>query len=99
VDPEAKSTLKELVTLTRENNLLLHKIRKVQKWTQIVKAVYWVIILMITLGGFYFIQPYLNSTLNYYSVIAGSGGSNKATPSSLPDIQHLQDLIKQFGGK
>jgi hypothetical protein len=101
VDPEVKKMMEELVKLTRENNALLLKVRGHQRMVQIYKAVYWFIILMITFGGLYFIKPFLNSTLNYYSAVGSLSGSdeNKSSVSGLPDIKHLQDLINQVSGE
>lgn len=53
--------LEEQLELSRENNAILKKIRRVQKNSQIFRIVYWFIIIGISVGAFYFIQPYLES--------------------------------------
>jgi hypothetical protein len=100
VDPELKTMMEELLKLTRENNTILSKVRNHQKWVQIYKAIYWVIIISVAFGGFYFIQPYLSSTLNYYNAVTGGESSSGTIPgTSIPDIKHLQDLLKQVNGQ
>jgi hypothetical protein len=101
VDPqvdETKAMMAEILKLTRENNEILVKVRNGQRWAQISKALYWLVILGIGFGSFYFIQPYLNSLTSSYSSVFGSSDSSKKDGSgSLSDLNHLQDLLKQVG--
>lgn len=101
VDPqvdETKVMMTEILKLTRENNEILVKVRNGQRWAQVSKALYWLVILGIGFGSFYYIQPYLNSlTSSYNSVFGGSDTSKKEGSGSLSDLSHLQDLLKQVG--
>ena len=90
MDPESKKLLEETFTLTQENNKMLHKVRSVQKW-----AIFWswlkiVVIIGITLGSFYFLQPYINKIIDLYNSISGT--EQKLNDSS----DSFQNLLKKF---
>jgi hypothetical protein len=86
MDPEVKKLLEENLKLSKENNIMLLKIRSVQRWAQITRIFYWFIIIGITIGAFYFIKPYLGNLLNIYTG-GVSGISNVDISKSLKDIQ------------
>ena len=59
MDPELKQLLEENLRLSKENNVLLLKIRNIQRWAQITKILYWFVIIAAAVGALYFIKPYL----------------------------------------
>lgn len=91
----------ELLKLTQENNRILEKVYRKQKMAIVYKAIYWFIILSVTFGGFYFIQPYLGSVLNYYGAVSAESGSGSLLKSGngLPDVSRIQDILKQINGE
>lgn len=95
MDPEVKSLLKENIKLTKENNELLRKIRKYQKWSHTSKLIYWIIVILFVFGSWYFVKPYLNNLLGYYQNISNitSGIENL---SNFSDIKNIQNLINQI---
>lgn len=84
--------IEELYTLTKENNELLKKIRHGQLIAQWTRVFYWVVIIVMTLGGVYFLKPYLNNLLNVY----GGGASNISNISQFSDIKHAQQILDQI---
>ena len=60
MDPESKDLLQKTFALAEENNKMLRHIRRSQKRTTIMNIIYWLIIIGITVGAFYFLQPYIN---------------------------------------
>lgn len=95
MDPEVKKLLEESIKLSKENNVLLVKIRNVQKWGQIARIFYWVLIVGMAVGALYFIKPYLGNLLNLYS--GGVSGINNISEitKNLKDSQtNVQDLFK-----
>lgn len=97
MEPELKSLLEENLKLSKENNGLLLKLYKIQHWAQITRILYWFIIILVTLGAFYFIQPYLGNLLNVYT--GGVSGVNNIgdITKNLKDKQgEVQDLLKSL---
>ena len=94
MDPEDKELLKENLGLSKENNELLKKIRKFQKWGQTTKAIYWLIIIAFGFGAWYFVQPYLETMLGYYGAVSGAT-SSITDFGNFSDIKNIQNLIDQ----
>ncbi len=93
MDPETKKILDEEIMLSKENNVMLKKLVRSQKMMTIYRIVYWSIIILSTVGVYYFIQPFLSSITSIYT-----GGESAMT--SLSDIKNnlsnkaqIKDLI------
>lgn len=67
MDSEIKNLIEKNLALTEENNKLLRKMQRRARWGTITHIIYWIIILGITFGSYYYIQPYLNQALSAYS--------------------------------
>ena len=89
MDPESKSLLAETYALAKENNDILHGIRRSQRMASFMRAIYWLIIIGITFGSFYLLQPYINKMLDLYNSVSGT--EQKLNSGS------LQDLLKKLG--
>ena len=72
MDSEVEKMIKENLELTRENNDILKRIRRTQRHNQIGQAVYWLFLIGLSIGAFYFLQPYISTLLTYYHEITGS---------------------------
>ena len=77
--------MRELLELTRENNKLLHKMRRHAIIGSIMRLFYWTLIL----GGpivlyYYFLQPYIDQLLEVYSGVQ----------SGVDDVQKIGESFK-----
>jgi hypothetical protein len=59
MDQEERELLENTFSLAKENNQMLHKIRRSQKIADLMRFLYWLVILGAAVGAFYFIQPYI----------------------------------------
>ncbi|PIR38203.1 MAG: hypothetical protein COV34_01125 [Candidatus Zambryskibacteria bacterium CG10_big_fil_rev_8_21_14_0_10_42_12] len=59
--------VQELLSLTRENNTMLHKMRRSQRIANIMRVVYWLILAGAAIGAYYFIQPYIEGAQQFYN--------------------------------
>ncbi len=95
MDEDVKKLIEEDLKLNRENNVILKGIRGAQKRAMIYRFLYWILILGITFGAYYFVQPYVESLLGYYgSFTEGVDSVNKA--SSMSDLKQVKDLLQQL---
>jgi hypothetical protein len=96
MDPELKNLLEENLKLSKENNVILLKLYKIQRWVQITRILYWVVIIGVSFGAFYYIKPFLGNLLNVYT--GGSTGFNNISDitNSFSDKQQIQDLLKSL---
>ena len=97
MDQEEKHLLEENLRLSQENNVLLLKIRSVQRWAQITSIFYWFLIIGVSIGAFYFIKPYLGNLLNIYTGgVSGIGSINDVTKNLKEKQVEVQDLLKSL---
>ena len=89
--PEERSLLERTASLVEENNKLLKSMKKLARWRTAMQIGYWVLIIALTFGAFYFIQPYINSLMG-----ALGEGSSTGTDQSQSYTQQLQQALKQF---
>lgn len=94
MDQEIKNLLEENLKLSKENNELLIKVRRVQKWSQYSRIFYWVLIIGITYGAFYFIQPYLENLLSLYT--GGVEVNSASIKEGLNNTKAVSDFIKEL---
>lgn len=59
--PEEKDLLERTYELTKENSELLRKLNRTRVWAIAWRVTYWAIILLLSLGAYYFIQPYIEA--------------------------------------
>ncbi len=84
MDPESKKLLQDTFTLAEDNNKMLHTIRRGQKWTSFLRVVYWIIIIGVSIGAFYFLQPYVDQMKGLIDTTQKTLNQYKNLPSSLP---------------
>ena len=93
MDPDIKNLLEENLKLSKKNNELLIKIHNVQRWSQISRIFYWLIIIGVSFGAFYFIQPYIGNLLNVYTGGVSDIGTIKNIGNGL-NLNNIQDMVK-----
>ena len=64
--------LDDLIKLTRENNEILHGMRRHQRFASFVRALYWVVIIGVSVGSYYLVQPYFKAASDTYQKITGA---------------------------
>lgn len=67
MDQEDKEFIRRTLELTEENNKILRKMRSAMRWGRAWRIFYWVVVIGISIGAFYFIQPYIEQVLGIYS--------------------------------
>ena len=59
MDQRERELLENTFNLAKENNEILRKMRRAQKIADFMRFMYWIIIIGVTIGAFYFMQPYI----------------------------------------
>lgn len=86
--PEEKSLLERTYKLAEENNGILHSMRRSARWASVMRYIYWAVIILLSFGAYYFIQPYL-------TFLTGSlGQMQNGINSSANMVQSFKDLLK-----
>lgn len=92
--PETARKLDAIYELTKENNRMLHKMRRAQFWGRVWHFLW----ILIVLGApialyYYFLQPYVEQLLETYGQI--QSGAEQVQNFSFS--QEFQDLLNRFG--
>ena len=78
MDIQEKRLLEETAALARSNNKLLKKMHRATIFANVMRIVYWLVILGIAVGSFYFLQPYIEQMKELYlgaqGVLGGAQG-------------------------
>jgi hypothetical protein len=72
--------------LEQENNKILRSMKRSMLWTRVMTVVYWLIIIGISVGAFYFLQPYFNKILSLYDSISGTQQKIEGSSSSFQNF-------------
>ncbi len=86
MDPAFEERLAKLEAKIEDNNAMLHKLYRAQRNGLIVRIVYWTFIILLSVGAFYFVQPFLDQFKGVYDF------QNNA------DTTVFKDLINQYKG-
>lgn len=84
MDSESKKLLEAIYSLAEENNKMLHTIKRSMLWARVMTVVYWIAIIGVSVGAFYFVQPYMDQLMEIY----GGAKSNLDNVGSL--LKNLQ---------
>ena len=58
--------------MTEENNIILKSIRRSARVGTVMRILYWIVILGLSYGAYYFIQPYLQNVMGMYDKVQGA---------------------------
>ncbi len=73
--PEEKELLHRSVALSEENNDILRSIQRTMRMGHFFNIIYWIIIIGIAVGAFYFLKPYWTEAQNIYTSVKAEFGS------------------------
>ena len=90
MDPDTKKLLEENQSVSKENNRLLLEVRKVQKRAQMIKIVYWAVIIIIGIGAYFAVSPYFTQLESIYT---GGQSSLDTINTYLDTYQRLDSSV------
>lgn len=93
MSPEERSLLERTYKMVEENNTILLSIRRNARIGTAMKFIYWAVIIGLSFGAYYFIQPFIQA------ITGGAlGNSSLGSTNDISNIQstvsQLQDLLK-----
>lgn len=65
MDDDIREEIQEIKKLTEENNEILLSIQRKARFTFFFKLLYWLVIIGIAAGAFYFIKPYIEAGMQF----------------------------------
>jgi hypothetical protein len=67
MDPESKKLLQDTLALAKENNGMLHSMRRSMRVARVMSFIYWIFIIGSAVGAYYILQPYITQVMGIYS--------------------------------
>jgi len=103
--PEERKMLEETRAIAEETNLLAKSIKRSLQVSTTIKVLYWVVIIALSFGAYYLIQPYVNTLKSSLGDMQGGGaqtadqstgstGSSFTLSGALRNLQDLESLSK-----
>ena len=92
MDPLLDARLKSIESKLDETTKILGGMRRAQKTASVMRWLYWLVIIGISLVSLYLIQPYLEQLGGAYGMLGGSGEEG----GSSTDYGALLDQLKEF---
>ena len=84
--PEDRILLERTLKLAEENNEMLHSLRRAQRLSTTMRGIYWAVILALSFGAYYFIQPYVENMLSLYSQVQENVNAVQDVSGSLKNL-------------
>ncbi len=88
MDQEVKTLLEETKKLVEDNNKILHSIQKRERLSFLVRILYWLVIIGIGVGAFYYVKPYMEQLMKVYQSIKETEQKIEQLPNSF-DLKNL----------
>jgi len=84
---EEKELLEETLKYSKENNKMLKKLWRDIKYKRFISFIYWLVIIGLTLGAYYYVQPIIQN------LGMGAGDITKNIETGFQNIQKINQLI------
>ncbi|HEY9585301.1 MAG TPA: hypothetical protein VJJ02_01755 [Candidatus Paceibacterota bacterium] len=85
----------ELLKLEKDNNHMLHRMRRSMVWSQVFTFLYWLFILGAIGWSYYFFQPYIEKYWGIYQSATKTLEGLQKTGNSLPgELQGILDKAR-----
>ena len=72
MSPDERQMLRVALELSRKNNEVLNKLYRATLWGRAIKFVYWLLLIGVTVGSFYFLQPYFETLMGVYGGVTST---------------------------
>ena len=67
MSPEEKELLRRSIALAEENNDILRSIQSSMRLARFMTFLYWLVIIGVSVGAFYYVKPYVKSASDFYN--------------------------------
>jgi len=90
--PEEHSLLERTHKLAEENNEILLRMRRYNRLWNVFRILYWVVIILVSIGAFYVIQPFFDGFTDIFR--GGQSGIQSDLDKAQSTAGILKDLLK-----
>jgi hypothetical protein len=69
MEPEERKMLEKVLHIVEHNNRMLRRIRHEVWFARLSHLIYWIIILGISIAGYYYLKPYIGNLNSAFDII------------------------------
>lgn len=92
------SKLDEILKLVKDNNKILHKMRRDAMYRSVLSTIWWLIFLVAPIIFYYvYLEPYVNQMMQMYATIPGFENMKMPT-GGFPDLTAMMEQLKTLTG-
>ena len=84
--PEERALLESTHRLAEESNKILLSMRRSNRISTVIRITYWVLIIGLSFGAYYLIQPYITMLGDAYGLDSNTFNSAQDSANSLRDL-------------
>ena len=84
MDLQEKQMLRDTLNLVEKNNKILRAMHRSMQWGRVARIIYWIIIISVFIGAYYYIQPYINPLLKIMADFKNNVNSLSKLLNSVP---------------
>lgn len=97
MNQEERDLLADILANTRENNKILTKMQRNARWATTFQVVRWTVVILIALGAYYYVQPYVDRIIATYRNVTGTVSSmnDKATTINA-GLKSVNDIVNSI---
>lgn len=92
--PEERQLLIQTHRMVEESNALLRKMHRADLVARAFRLFYWIVIIGLSVGAYYFVQPYVEQIQNVYGGLKGGAVNQQSMTSKLGIGALLENLGK-----
>ncbi|MDP3661368.1 MAG: hypothetical protein Q8R17_00720 [bacterium] len=89
MSPEEKALIVKTAELAKENNTILRKMRRASRIGTSLHIFYWLVVIGLSFGAYYFIEPYIGELERVYSGLKGDVDNVRGAADKLGDFGKL----------
>jgi hypothetical protein len=95
-EEEIKNLLRKNLETSEKSLAILKRLHRAQKTSRFFKILKWLIILALTFGLYYYLEPYLRGLINTYQNLLDTASSLQKNSRSI-NLENIQpDMLKRI---
>ena len=86
MNQEERQLLEKTIKISEDNSRVLKYLQRAERIKRVTSIFKWVVIILLTVGSYYALAPYLDQFLQLYSTVNSNVGRFDALGQQLPNI-------------
>ena len=91
--------LQRALRASEENNIILKKMRSANRWATFFRFTYWLIIIGISVGSYYYIQPYVNTLTSFLGQLGPNNGAVNVVSTGILNPSEINTILQTLKAK